>query len=50
MTENCTNCMWNVDKKCINEDSIYVNGNINNNILCPFYDYKEVKNDTSMGK
>ena len=35
---NCTNCIWNLDEKCVNADSIYVKGYVSANILCPFWD------------
>lgn len=38
MTENCNNCIWKLDGKCVNADSIHVKGYVNANILCPFWD------------
>lgn len=45
---NCTNCIWKLDDKCVNADSIYVKGNVSANILCPFWDSLRENNDTDM--
>lgn len=49
MANSCLNCIWQLDKKCVNADSIYVKGNVSANILCPFWDNIEGENnDTDM--
>ena len=35
---NCENCIWQLDNKCVNADSIYVKGYVSANIICPFWD------------
>lgn len=36
---SCATCIWNLDGKCVNANSIYVKGYVNANILCPFFDF-----------
>ena len=50
MTNTCDNCIWQLDHKCVNADSIYVKGNVDNNVICPFYDYWENKNGTNLAR
>ena len=40
---NCEYCIWQLDNKCVNADSIYVKGYVSANILCPFWDLNTEK-------